>query len=618
MTQSSWISVAVLILSLAMTLVSDAFATPENLFNVTRNFAFIAIIALGQSAVILTSGIDLSVGSVMGLAGIVTGLVLEAGQPLWLGAGAGLAVALACGAANGWLVASLRLPPFVATLAMLAAARSLCLVVSNNRMVHDFGPDEALFFELGGGESLGVAHPVWLLALLALAFGFVLRSTRFGLHLRAVGGNEEAARRAGIAVERVKLAAYLLSAGSAGVAAILTVGWLGAVTNALGQSYELRVIAAAVIGGANLAGGEGGAFGAVAGAALIEVIRNSLLLAGVDPYWQGTFVGAFIVLAVLLQRIRSKRALLALLLAGCGGGEARSTFALVPKAMNNPFFDQARDGCQAAERELADVECLYVGPGEHDEQAQVEIVQDLITRRVDGIAVAPSNAAAIARALARAKQAGIPVLTWDSDLLPEDHELRATYVGTHNRDIGVAQAELLLRWKPGGGTLCIQSGGPAAANHNERIQGIRDTLAGHGWSEVAGCPLYSNDDFPLAVVQLEDVLGRYADLDAFVATGGFPQYVEAAYRRVVGKHAERVRTRKTLIVAADTLPMQMAILRDGLSHAQVGQRPFEMGRRALHLLRDLRDGKTVPDPVHTGIDVCLPESAERCLSDAAR
>jgi ribose/xylose/arabinose/galactoside ABC-type transport system permease subunit/ABC-type sugar transport system substrate-binding protein len=609
---SLWISVAVLALSLVMSLVSDAFATPENLFNVTRNFAFIGIVALGQSAVILTSGIDLSVGSVMGLAGIVAGLALEAGQPLWLGAGAGLAVGLACGATNGGLVAYLRLPPFVATLAMLAAARSLALVVSNNRMLHDFGPDEALLLELGGGETLGVAHPLWVLLALTLAFGFVLRRTRFGLHLRAVGGNEEAARRAGIAVERVKLAAYLLSGASAGIAAVLTVGWLGAVTNALGQAYELRVIASAVIGGANLAGGEASAFGAVAGAALIEVIRNSLLLAGVDPYWQGSFVGAFIVLAVLLQRIRSKHALAALLLVGCGGGEARSTFALVPKAMNNPFFDQARDGCRAAERELPDVECLYVGPGEHDEQAQVEIVQDLVTKRVDGIAVAPSNAPAIARALTRAKQAGIPVLTWDSDLLPEDHALRATYVGTRNHDIGVAQAEILLRLKPGGGTLCIQSGGPAAANHNERIQGIRDTLAGRGWTEAAGCPLYSNDDFPLAVVQLEDVLAKYADLGAFVTTGGFPQYVEAAYRRVVAKHLDRIRSRATLIVAADTLPMQMAILRDGLSHAQVGQRPFEMGRRAMHLLRELRDGKTVPDPVHTGIDVCLQENASDC------
>ncbi len=306
------------------------------------------------------------------------------------------------------------------------------------------------------------------------------------------------------------------------------------------------------------------------------------------------------------------------------------TFALVPKAMNNPFFDLARDGCKQAERELPGVECLYIGPGEHTEQEQVQILQDLITRRVDGIAVAPSNAPAVARALERAREAGIPVITWDSDLLARDRALRATYVGTRNQEIGVQLAKLVQERKPKGGTLCIQSGGAAAFNHNERIQGLRDTLAGRrgpeppgprlagegGWTEVDGCPLYSNDDFPLAVKQLEDILAREPDLDAFVATGGFPQYVDAAYRQVAGKHAERVHEGRTVLVVADTLPMQMAILRDGWSHGQVGQRPFEMGYRAMHVLAELHAGGTVPDPIHTGVDVCRPGQADRCLGDS--
>jgi ribose transport system permease protein len=303
--QPFWVAVAVLALSAAMALTSEPFATHDNVFNVTRNFAFVGLIALGQTAVILTAGIDLSVGSVMGLAGVVTGLVLAAGHPLVVGAGAGLAVALACGLVNGALIAYLRLSPFVVTLGMLAVARSLALVVSDNRMVHDFGPDEALLLALGGGETLGLANPLWALALLALAFGFLFRSTRFGRHLYAVGGNEEAARLTGVPVERVKLCVYALCSATAGLSAVMTVGWLGAVTNALGQTWELRVIAASVIGGAGLMGGEGGAFGAVIGAALIEVIRNALLLAGVDPYWQGTFVGGFIVAAVVLQRVRA-------------------------------------------------------------------------------------------------------------------------------------------------------------------------------------------------------------------------------------------------------------------------------------------------------------------------
>lgn len=303
-------------------------------------------------------------------------------------------------------------------------------------------------------------------------------------------------------------------------------------------------------------------------------------------------------------------------------------FALVPKAMNNPFFDQARDGCKQAGREL-DVECLYIGPGEHTEQEQIQIVDDLITRRVDGIAVSPSNAPAMARALRRAGSVGIPVITWDSDLLSEDRELRATYIGTHNRQIGVEQAKLLQELKPDGGTLCIQSGGPAAFNHNQRMQGIRDTLSGSdtkappgtrldgagGWIEVDGCPLYCNDDFTLAVQQLADVLGRYSELDALIVTGGFPQFVDQAYRQLMERHRERIESRSTVVIVADTLPMQMALLKEGWSHGQVGQRPFEMGRRALYVLRDLvLQNGTPNDPIYTGLDVCTQENASECLA----
>ena len=154
---------------------------------------------------------------------------------------------------------------------------------------------------------------------------------------------------------------------------------------------------------------------------------------------------------------------------------ANLVFALVPKAMNNPFFDLARDGCKQAEAEIDGVECLYIGPGEHTEQEQVQIVQDLITKGVDGIAVASSNAPAMAKAV---KGSGIPVITWDSDFLGEDYGLREAYVGTKNYDIGVNLAEITMMLKPNGGTICIQSGGAAAANHNERMSGIRDTIAG--------------------------------------------------------------------------------------------------------------------------------------------
>ncbi len=307
------------------------------------------------------------------------------------------------------------------------------------------------------------------------------------------------------------------------------------------------------------------------------------------------------------------------------------TIAVVPKNLNNPFFDQAKFGCEKAVKEIgADkVECYFTGPGEHgggDEQ--VQIVADLIAKGVDGIAVSAANAAAMASVLPDAKAKGIPVLTWDSDLLPENKDLRVAYIGTHNYDIGVNIAKLVQKIKPKGGTICIQSGGAAAANHNERMQGIRDTLSGetgttspgnrltgqNGWTEVDGCPLYTNDDFPLSVQQMEDILGKYPDLDAFTPTGGFPQFVPDAYRDVASKYKDKIASGALALVVADTLPVQIDLMKEGLSSGQVGQRPFEMGYKVIHAIYDMKNGKPAPaDPTYTGLDVCTPETADTCI-----
>ena len=327
----------------------------------------------------------------------------------------------------------------------------------------------------------------------------------------------------------------------------------------------------------------------------------------------------------------------AALLAMGAGAQAQGkkfVFALVPKNMNNPFFDQARDGCKKAEKESNGAfECMYIGPGEHgggDEQVQV--VNDLISKKVDGIAVSPANAAAMGKTLESAKKAGIPVLTWDSDLLDKDKALRLAYVGTHNYEIGVNLAKLAQQLKPKGGTICIQSGGAAAANHNERMQGIRDTLAGaksgsapgarltgqNGWREVEGCPLYTNDDFPLSVQQMEDTLGKNPQLDAFIPTGGFPQFIPQAYRRVAEKYKARIDNGSLALVVADTLPVQLDLLKAGLSKGQVGQRPFEMGYRTMFFLKDIKDGKPAPqDPTYTGLDVCTPQNAATCIGGSS-
>ena len=306
--QTFWVVLAVVLACLFLTFATDSFATRTNLFNITRNITFTAIIALGMTFVIITGGIDLSVGSVLCLSSMVLAVTMHAGHGIEFGIAAALLTALAIGAFNGVLIAYLGFPPFVVTLGMLSIARSLAMVASNNTVVFQFGPDHAKLLSLGGGAwFFGIANPVLYMIALALLTGFVLRWTRFGRHVFAIGGNEHAATLTGVPVKPIKVAVYMICALSAGIAGIVQTGWLGAVTTNIGTGMELQVIAAAVIGGANLAGGVGTAFGALVGAALIEVIRNSLGLLGINAFWQGTFIGGAIILAVLFDRLRSLR-----------------------------------------------------------------------------------------------------------------------------------------------------------------------------------------------------------------------------------------------------------------------------------------------------------------------
>jgi ribose transport system permease protein len=306
--QAFWVFLALIVACVFLTFATNSFATPNNLFNITRNFTFVAVIALGMTIVIITGGIDLSVGSVLCLCSMILAVVMHAGYSIEIGVAAAIGTALIVGAVNGVLIAYVGIPPFVVTLAMLSFARSLAMVASNNTVVFQFGPDQGKLLYLGGGALLfGIANPVIYMIVLALITGFTLRWTRFGRYVFAIGGNEKAAILTGVPVRRVKLAVYMISSLSAGIAGIIETGWLGAVTTNLGAGMELQVIAATVIGGANLAGGAGTAFGALVGSALIEVIRNSLGLLGISAFWQGAFVGAFIIIAVSFDYVRTWR-----------------------------------------------------------------------------------------------------------------------------------------------------------------------------------------------------------------------------------------------------------------------------------------------------------------------
>src|SRR5215204_868493 len=262
--QAFWVTVAVVLACIFLSFATNSFATSNNIFNVTRNFTFVALIALGMTVVIITGGIDLSVGSVLCLCSMILAVVMHAGYSIEVGIAASLGTALLIGAFNGVLIAYVGMPPFVVTLGMLSIARSLAMVASGNTVVFQFGPDHDLLLALGGGAwFFGIANPVLYMIVLALITGFVLRWTKFGRHVYAIGGNEQAARLTGVPVRPIKVAVYMISSLSAGIAGIIQTGWLGAITTNIGTGLELQVIAAAVIGGAALSGGVGTATGAL-------------------------------------------------------------------------------------------------------------------------------------------------------------------------------------------------------------------------------------------------------------------------------------------------------------------------------------------------------------------
>jgi ribose transport system permease protein len=322
--QAFWVTVAFVALAVYMAWLEPSFGTSENFSNITRNFAPFGIMALGMTVVIITGGIDLSVGSVMGLVAIVAGLYLTWEYPWYVAFLMGLLAGLACGAFNGFFVAYVGMPSFVVTLGMLSIARSLAVVFSANQMLYKFGPDAPIVKAIGQAKwpvhSDGSWAPhwipqfsshFWVMIVLALIVGYVFNFKAWGRHLFAIGGNENAARLTGVPVDWIKFQAYVFSAFTASVASLLLLGYNGSAINAMGTGYELRVIAATVIGGANLMGGAGSAFGAVIGSALLELIRNALLMAGIDSNWQGAFVGAFIILAVLLGMQSGGKSLIA-------------------------------------------------------------------------------------------------------------------------------------------------------------------------------------------------------------------------------------------------------------------------------------------------------------------
>lgn len=298
-----WVFVALCVVA---ALLSPSFLNPANLLNVLRQVALFGIVSVGMTFVILTKGIDLAVGSIVGVTAVVSALLLSGGAPPVLVVPAALLIGLALGAINGIGITVGRVPPFIMTLGMMVMARGLAMTLANGQPI-SLGAAAAGFSWLGRGALLGVPVPVWVFALVAAAGIFVLRATPYGRQVYAVGSNEEAARLSGINVPAVIFSVYVISGLLSGLTALIYVSRLTVGEPTAGIGLELEAIAIAVIGGTSLFGGEGGVVGTILGAAILAVLANILNLVGVSPFSQQIVKGAIIVLAVMFEMVRRRR-----------------------------------------------------------------------------------------------------------------------------------------------------------------------------------------------------------------------------------------------------------------------------------------------------------------------
>ncbi len=308
------------LLIIAFSLTSGAFLTMSNCVTIALQTSTIAFIGLGATCVIITAGIDLSVGSVLALAGVVAAMTAHAGVPVPIAMLAGIATGGICGILNGLIITRLGLPPFIATLGMMMVARGVALQITGARPVSGLGDS---FGALGNGSLWrvitegangfpkvifpGIPYPVILMIILAIAMAVVLMKTTFGRHLYAIGSNEEAARLSGVNVRHVKIGAYVLSGLLAGLCGCVLMSRLVTGQPNEGVAYELDAIAAAVIGGTSLAGGVGTISGTIIGAFIIGILRNGLNMNGVSSFTQMIIIGLVIIGTVWIDQLRNHR-----------------------------------------------------------------------------------------------------------------------------------------------------------------------------------------------------------------------------------------------------------------------------------------------------------------------
>lgn len=298
------LTIVVIALALAFSLINPRFATLANFANILTQASYYMIIAVGMTFVITSAGIDLSVGSLLALVTVIGFDLIKEGLHPLLGVLLMFALGGGIGCLTGLLIAFVKIPPFIATLGMMVSLRGLALLHSAGNM--HYGLPTSLTW-LGQGDLLGVPVPVIIAAAFALFGGWLFNHTKFGLHVRAIGGNREAARLAGVPVNRIEVMVYVLMGLATALGGLIMIARIDSTQATIGTAMEIHVIAAVIIGGTSLFGGSGTVYGTVLGALLLSMMTNALVIAGVDYFWQLVIMGVIVLIAVAINNLRERR-----------------------------------------------------------------------------------------------------------------------------------------------------------------------------------------------------------------------------------------------------------------------------------------------------------------------
>ncbi|MFE3598422.1 substrate-binding domain-containing protein [Streptomyces sp. NPDC059142] len=620
---------ALVVLVVAMSLLSGDFLTTQNLLNVGVQAAVTAILAFGVTFVIVTAGIDLSVGSVAALsATVLAWSATSEGVPVWLAVILAVATGIACGFVNGALVSYGKLPPFIATLAMLSVGRGLSLVISQGSPIAFPSSVSRLGDTLGGWLPV----PVLVMIVMGLITAVVLGRTYLGRSMYAIGGNEEAARLSGLRVKRQKVAVYALSGLFAAVAGIVLASRLSSAQPQAAQGYELDAIAAVVIGGASLSGGVGKASGTLIGALILAVLRNGLNLLSVSAFWQQVVIGVVIALAVLLDTVRRragstpvtggaggaaggggpggkkaqavKYTVAAVLVAAVIGGVSfwnngssggGTKLGLSVSTLNNPFFVQLKAGAQA-EAKAKGVD-LTVTDAQNDASQQANQIQNFTSEGMSSVIVNPVDSDASGPSVRAANQADIPVIAADRGV---NRAEVAALVASDNVAGGEQAARTLADKLGGKGRIVILQGTAGTSASRERGAGFAQGIKAYpGIEVVAKQPADFDRTKGL------DVMTNLLQANAGV-NGVFAENDEMALGAIkaLGAKADT----SVPVVGFDGTPDGLKAVEAGTLYASVAQQPRELGKLAVRNAIEAAAGKKIDATVKVPVKVVTAEN----------